>query len=602
MNYVQVQWTNRENDYNVELTPEQNDAFINTYGFRPESPQTWEFLTTQAAATWALNLRLKRNCYIRANYKFWLPFWFAALEPMDMIVLPTGEAVRITQIEDDPNGRLSIEAEQWSYGTADVTLYPKQPATSYQPTQSGALPGNTYPVIFEATPQSLLAKPNTVQFAVAGNQAAWGGCQIYASPDGTTWTQIDRVTSQARSGLLFASLASHADPDTSDTLSVDMTISGGELVSVTAAQWNAFASLAAIVDASGTIELIAFETATLVAQNRYTLTNLRRGVYGTPILAHAVGAEFTYIGATGIFNYQYPAQYAGKTMYFKFASFNTAGQQLQELSQCIEYPFLIPGTSLQPPSSGSFASVPAQPLTSSYASGSSEIFSADFIAQLNNQSVSCVPSGPITGLTPGQSFWIYYVDLAFAGGSISLVATQTLSDFQGKTGYYQLLGPNTDGSITTATGASYYRPSAYIDSGTQSVANPSYAFDTNPSSAAAVVARAAAGGPAFNGDIEYYTLPNVTPSSVTLYVTAATTASPAAGQTLAALIECSFDGGSTWTSMLSTGATTAQATYSQAVPGGTNLSQIQVVSTTTASVPSLGSGAMAISVYDINVH
>ena len=141
LNYVQCQWTNRLNSYNNELTPEQNDAFIKSYGFRPESPQTWDFITTQAAATWALNLRLKRNCYIRANYKFWLPFWFAALEPMDMVVLPTGEPVRITQIEDDANGRLAIEAEQWTYGSADVTLYAKQAPTSFQPNYSQGIPG-----------------------------------------------------------------------------------------------------------------------------------------------------------------------------------------------------------------------------------------------------------------------------------------------------------------------------------------------------------------------------------------------------------------------------------------------------------------------------
>jgi hypothetical protein len=151
LNYVQAQWCNRANDYNNELINEQNDAFVNDYGRRIESPQTWDWITTAAAATWALNLRLKRQCYIRNTYKFWLPFWFSYIEPMDIVTLPTGENVRITQIEDDPDGRLSVEAEQWTYGSGNVTIYPKQAPSSFQPNLSSSAPGDAVPVVIQNT-------------------------------------------------------------------------------------------------------------------------------------------------------------------------------------------------------------------------------------------------------------------------------------------------------------------------------------------------------------------------------------------------------------------------------------------------------------------
>ena len=607
MNYVQAQWANRENDYNNELTPEQNDAFIKQYGFRPESPQTWDFITTQATATWALNLRLKRNCYIRNTYKFWLPFWFSALEPMDMVVLPTGEPVRITSIDDDSNGKLAIEAEQWSYGTADVTIYPKQSPTSYQPTQSQAIPGNTYPVIFEATPQAVLSQPNTVQFAVAGNQAAWGGCNVYASPDGDTWTQIAQLKSQGRTGLLSAVLPSTVDPDTTSTLSVDMTISGGELVNVTAAQRDSFVTLAAIVDASGSIELISYEIANLTTQNRYNITSLRRGVYGTAIGAHAIGAEFAYIGSTGIFNYQYPAQYAGTTMYFKFASFNTRGLQVQELSQCIEYSFLIPGTTLQPPSSGSFSINPASVLTAQTAGSSSQITVAGFIAQLTGQKVACNPPSPVTGLSPGMSYWVYYIDRAFEGGAITPIATQDALDFSGKAGYYNLVGPNTNGTITTPTTGSVYRPTSYTDTGNGTTLNAQYAYDASPSTQAELygISTDALGSgldTVIDCTWEGFSATSIA-TSKTLTVNAAfgiyTQGTGTAG---IVVLKASLNNGSTWTILETATSIVTQANYTLTVPSGTVLSSVLVrCIATPGPVVSGGSNEAIGYVYDINI-
>jgi hypothetical protein len=389
-NYVQAQWSNRLNDYNNELINEQNDAFVNDYGRRIESPQTWDWITTAAAAAWALNLRLKRQCYIRNTYRFWLPFWFSYIEPMDIVTLPTGENVRITQIEDDPGGRLAVEGEQWTYGTGNVSIYPKQGPSSFQPTISQDLPGNTSAVIFETPAQGTLVQENAVQIAVAGNQASWGGCDIYVSTDGLAYNHLGTVTSTGRTGFLTSVLANHADPDTTDTLSVDMSVSGGVLTSATQAEADLFATLAIIVDQAGTVELVSYETATLVGPNRYNLTYLRRGVYGTPILAHSVGAEFCFIGINGLYEYVYPVQYLAKPVYFKFPSFNLMGKQKQDISTCFVYTYTPVGTSYPPPPVVTIS----QSATNSSGSGSSSSASAG---------VTVTSSG---GLTTAAIVWL----------------------------------------------------------------------------------------------------------------------------------------------------------------------------------------------------
>jgi hypothetical protein len=343
LNYVQAQWCNRANDYNNELINEQNDAFVNDYGRRIESPQTWDWITTAAAATWALNLRLKRQCYIRNTYKFWLPFWFSYIEPMDIVTLPTGENVRITQIEDDPDGRLSVEAEQWTYGSGNVTIYPKQAPSSFQPNLSSSAPGDAVPVVIQNT-ITQNSVPYLVQIAAASSNPAWGGANVYLSLDGVTYTQIGTVVAPSALGLLTTNLPSSPDPDLTDTLGVDISLSSGaELVSVTQFLADKLATLCAIVDQGGeSSELIAYENAALTGAGRYNLTYLRRGAYGTAALAHTIGAYFAFLGPQYQFaTYQSNTQLMGHLFYLKLQSFNLAGKMTQELSTCQEHPFVF---------------------------------------------------------------------------------------------------------------------------------------------------------------------------------------------------------------------------------------------------------------------
>jgi len=168
----------------------------------------------------------------------------------------------------------------------------------------------------------------------------WGGCQVWVSSDGSTYALAGTIYRGARQGVLTASLPSHADPDTTDTLSVDLAQSQGQMLSGTSADMNNFVTLC-YCDG----ELVSYQTATLAASYKYNLTTLRRGVYGTPIGSHSTGAAFARFGPNdpSLFKYAYPANFAGQTIYVKLPAFNTYGQALQSLAGVSAYTHALTG-------------------------------------------------------------------------------------------------------------------------------------------------------------------------------------------------------------------------------------------------------------------
>src|SRR5207237_7051953 len=153
--------------------------------------------------------------------------------------------------------------------------------------------------------------------------------QCCLSLDATTYAHASTIYRRGRQGILTATLRSHADPDTADTLAVDLTESHGQLLSGTTADADAFVTLC-YCDG----ELVSYQTATLTAAYKYHLTYLRRGVYGTPIGAHSSGANFARFGPNdpSLFKYVYPPSFVGQTIHVKLPAFNSFGQALQGLA------------------------------------------------------------------------------------------------------------------------------------------------------------------------------------------------------------------------------------------------------------------------------
>jgi len=189
-------------------------------------------------------------------------------------------------------------------------------------------PGDSNPpIIFE--PPAALSGGDLEVWVIASGGADWGGCQVWVSSDNATYGLAGTMYRGGRQGTLTAPLPSHADPDTANTLSVDLTESQGQLLSGTTADADNFVTLC-YCDG----ELVSYQTATLTAAARYDLTYLRRGVYGTPIAAHSSGSNFARFGPNdpSLFRYRYPTSFVGQTIYIKLPAFNIFGQSLQDMA------------------------------------------------------------------------------------------------------------------------------------------------------------------------------------------------------------------------------------------------------------------------------
>lgn len=205
-----------------------------------------------------------------------------------------------------------------------------------------AQPGNTNPpIIFEPGPD--LTDGTTQVWIISSGGVNWGGAQVWISLDATTYAFSGYLVQGAAQGLLTATFPSGSDPDTTNTLSVDLSMSRGSLTSQTSADADFKLPSLAYCDT----ELVAFSAANLTSTYNYDLdTYIRRGCYGTANASHASGTQFAWI--QNPFSYGYPNSLAGTTIYFKFPSFNLLGAQIQDLSVCVAYPYTLTGNGIRP--------------------------------------------------------------------------------------------------------------------------------------------------------------------------------------------------------------------------------------------------------------
>src|SRR3954454_17769567 len=241
-------------------------------------------------------------------------------------------------------------------GVGTAALYPKQ-ATAGMPLDPLINPGDSNPpIVFEPSP--VLTGGALEVWIIATGGPDWGGCQVWLSTDGNTYAYAGTIYRGGRQGVLTSALPSHADPDTANTLAVDLTQSQGQLLSGTPADADAFVTL---VYCDG--ELLSYETATLTAAHKYDLSYLRRGVYGTPIGAHSAGASFARFGPNdpSLFKYIYPQSFVGQTIQVKLPAFNIFGQAMQSLAGLTPTAYSLTGDgAVQGPAyvSGSWAGSP----------------------------------------------------------------------------------------------------------------------------------------------------------------------------------------------------------------------------------------------------
>ena len=212
-NSVQVECFNRDNSYNLYVAEAKDQASIDLYGLRQMPVATLHAICTPAIGRTVAQIILQRALYIRNAYEFTLGWKYARLEPMDLVSLTDAGlgmllyTVRITSTEEDEDGNIKVTAEDFNVGVSNSATYATQAPTGYT-VNNATDPGNANPPVIFQPPLALTSSPQ-IWLGTSGG-ANWGGAQVWASTDGTTYNQAGTITSPARHGLLTAPIVGTA--------------------------------------------------------------------------------------------------------------------------------------------------------------------------------------------------------------------------------------------------------------------------------------------------------------------------------------------------------------------------------------------------------
>ena len=341
-NQIQVEYLDRDNDYNVAIAEVKDQANIEQYGLRPKDAVKMHGICDGKVAQKVAQQLLQRALYVRNEYEFKLGWKYCLLEPMDIVTLTDAglgldkTPVRITEIEEDEEGVLSVKAEDYPLGVHTVSEYPTQPSLGYS-ADYNVSPGNAHaPVIFEAPLQLTGGEPQ-IWMATAGGDM-WGGAEVWVSTDGDSYTRVGAVNHKARFGSLTAALPNGAVFDRTNTLNVE--ISAGQMTGGTEQDSRDLLTLC-YVDG----EFLAYANAELKGVGRYTLGNLTRGAYGSAIDSHAAGSKFARVDEA-LFKYAVPRNWIGRTVWVKLVSYNVFSGGIQDLASVPAYSYTIKGAPL----------------------------------------------------------------------------------------------------------------------------------------------------------------------------------------------------------------------------------------------------------------
>lgn len=333
-NIVQVEYLDRGHQYAVAMAPGIDQASIDQFGARKADPARLHVICDSTVADKVADLLVRRTAGMRTTFSFRLPWNYVLLDPMDLVtVTDTAQGiervlVRVLEVNESDD-EYEIVCEEMLVGQAAQALITRQPMAGYRPNWDAA-PGDALAPALINPPKQLTDGALELWIATAGGPD-WGGAEVWASIDGSTYERKGQVNGPARYGFTTSALPLHADPDSTNAVGVNIALSGGELTPATQEEADDFATLCLIGD-----EVIAYRDATLTATGQYTLAYLRRGLMGTTPAAHPAGSPFVRLDGA-IEGLPYRDDQVGLELYVKLRSFNIHGRAYQELDEVEPY-------------------------------------------------------------------------------------------------------------------------------------------------------------------------------------------------------------------------------------------------------------------------
>ena len=354
-NVWRLEAADRNNAYNLTSVESRDQNAIELYGMRIAPTVTAHEICDVNIALISGQLMLQRSVYIRNTFKFRLSWEYCLLDPMDLVTVTDvllgllKAPIRITEVEEDENGLLQITAEEFPQGAQTATLYATQSAINNPLNRNVGVGSVNAPIVFEPTDE--LGGGLQIWAAVSSDNPLYGGCNVWMSTSEDGDYALIGTAAPALIGVTSADLppvtinVSGQTIDQVNTLAVDLTQSNGELPP---GSQNAALSLIDACYVGG--EIASYGSATLTAANKYNLSYLVRGAYGTEsdIIDHPAGTPFAFLN-NAIFKYAFNQSYIGSTVYLKFQSFNVFGGGAQSLADCVAYAYMIEGSALASP-------------------------------------------------------------------------------------------------------------------------------------------------------------------------------------------------------------------------------------------------------------
>lgn len=345
-NKVTLEFVSRAHNYDVRPAVEVDQGDIEDNGLRDLPAITaHEICLASVAHTVSKNI-LQRALYISISYEFSVSWVHCLLEPMDVVFLTDESSglvdvpVRITRIVDRRDGLRTITAEEMPFGVSHSESSSFSTLEHGIPFTNIGVGSINAPVIFMA-PSALADGGFEIWVAVSNSDSNYGGCIVHSSFDDATYKRQATVYGNSIYGVLTADLVAGTDPDFNPAheLKVNLSISAGTLVSLAADD----AQLCLAGD-----EFVAFRFATLTGLNQYDLFSpvlpatvpfLRRGLYGST-QGSASGDRFVVCDQE-LYRHKITAEDVGKTIYFKFQSFNVYNDGLEDLDTVTAYSLVI---------------------------------------------------------------------------------------------------------------------------------------------------------------------------------------------------------------------------------------------------------------------
>ena len=329
-NQIEIEYLDRSRDYAETTIRGIDPAAIDAFGLRKSDPEQMSFICDGDVAAKAAQNLVARTSILKRRFSVRLPATYSLIEAGDYLTLTfdrlglSRQLVRVLEYtEDDDDGEVGLSVEEVLVGAAPALIVP-QPMSGYRPNYD-ALPGAALSPVVIAPPRQLTEGALEMWIGSSGG-ADWGGAEVWLSFDGSTYERRGQIQGKARYGTTTSSLAAVADPHVGGSVGVNISAAGGTLDGATTAEADAFATLCLIGD-----EVVAYRDSALTASGRYTLSYLRRGLFGTSPAATSSGARFVRLDGA-LASIPFAQTDIGKTIYIKLQSFNVYGRAYQDLA------------------------------------------------------------------------------------------------------------------------------------------------------------------------------------------------------------------------------------------------------------------------------